>query len=74
MRLNVFAWLRRSVVGPAGLEPATSGLEVLCSVQLSYGPVCALSDALMVEPVGLPETSLGVLPIAQFKDLTVFGL
>ncbi len=28
---------RRQVAPPAGLEPATSSLEVTCSVQLSYG-------------------------------------
>lgn len=25
---------------PAGLEPATHGLEIRCSIQLSYDPVC----------------------------------
>ena len=27
------------VAGPEGLEPPTGGLEVRCSVRLSYGPV-----------------------------------
>jgi hypothetical protein len=26
------------VVGPAGIEPATLGLEIRCSILLSYGP------------------------------------
>ena len=26
------------LVGPAGIEPATPGLEIRCSIQLSYGP------------------------------------
>ncbi len=26
------------MVGPEGLEPPTDGLEIRCSVQLSYGP------------------------------------
>ena len=29
---------RDSVVGPAGIEPATLGLEIRCSIRLSYGP------------------------------------
>ncbi len=26
------------LVGPAGVEPATLGLEIRCSIRLSYGP------------------------------------
>jgi hypothetical protein len=31
-----------SLVGPAGIEPATLGLEIQCSIRLSYGPTRAL--------------------------------
>ena len=27
------------LVGPAGIEPATLGLEIRCSIRLSYGPL-----------------------------------
>src|ERR1700686_5225738 len=27
-----------NLVGPAGIEPATAGLEIRCSIRLSYGP------------------------------------
>src|SRR3989442_7118386 len=30
------------MVGPAGLEPATLGLEIRCSIRLSYGPALNL--------------------------------
>ena len=29
---------RDMLVGPAGIEPATLGLEIRCSIRLSYGP------------------------------------
>src|ERR1700730_12817494 len=29
------------LVGPAGVEPATLGLEIRCSIRLSYGPKVA---------------------------------
>jgi hypothetical protein len=32
------------VVGPAGLEPATLGLEIRCSIRLSYGPSTTYED------------------------------
>jgi hypothetical protein len=33
-----------SLVGPAGIEPATLGLEIRCSIRLSYGPVVDVGD------------------------------
>ena len=32
------ATLVDKLVGPAGIEPATAGLEIRCSIRLSYGP------------------------------------
>ena len=29
---------RNNLVGAAGIEPATLGLEIRCSIRLSYGP------------------------------------
>jgi hypothetical protein len=31
--------LRQDLVGAAGIEPATVGLEIRCSIRLSYAPV-----------------------------------
>ena len=31
-------WPAISLIGPVGLEPTTYGLEIRCSVQLSYEP------------------------------------
>jgi hypothetical protein len=32
------------LVGAAGFEPATAGLEIRCSIRLSYAPSSGLSD------------------------------
>jgi hypothetical protein len=37
------------VVGAAGIEPATTGLENRCSVQLSYAPSSKIYHKLPVE-------------------------
>src|SRR5215469_13896249 len=35
---KIFEIYGLGVVGPAGIEPATLGLEIRCSIRLSYGP------------------------------------
>jgi hypothetical protein len=35
------------MVGPAGIEPATLGLEIRCSIRLSYGPSRAANRAIL---------------------------
>ncbi len=37
------------LVGAAGLEPATAGLEIRCSIQLSYAPLSKIYHKLRVE-------------------------
>ena len=46
------------VVGPAGFEPATQGLEIPCSIQLSYGPYGRQGTFRLIGAAGLePATS-----------------
>ena len=37
------------MVGAAGIEPATTGLENRCSIQLSYAPLSKIYHKLSVE-------------------------
>ena len=37
------------VVGAAGLEPATTGLEGRCSIQMSYAPASVYTDSKIIE-------------------------
>lgn len=37
------------MVGAAGIEPATTGLENRCSIQLSYAPLSKIYHKLRVE-------------------------
>jgi hypothetical protein len=45
------------MVGEAGLEPTTPGLEGRCSIQLSYSPVFAI-----VSPSGYGKATPGKFP------------
>jgi hypothetical protein len=40
------AW---DMVGAAGIEPATPGLEIRCSIRLSYAPTSKIYHMLRVE-------------------------
>ena len=37
------------MVGAAGIEPATTGLEIRCSIHLSYAPLSKIYHKLQVE-------------------------
>ena len=50
---------------PAGLEPATSGLEVQCSIQLSYGGVERVTG---IEPAS-PAWKAGALPLSYTRGV-----
>jgi hypothetical protein len=49
------------LVGPAGVEPATLGLEIRCSIRLSYGPITA------VETIGYREQTRS--PVRRIASL-----
>src|SRR2546427_6096517 len=59
------------MVGPAGLEPATLGLEIRCSIRLSYGPALNLI-VLCAYPPSNPITSPLILPTWPRGSLRVF--
>jgi hypothetical protein len=44
------------VVGAAGIEPATTGLEIRCSIRLSYAPVLAPVDPNILSWVHLRDS------------------
>ena len=68
---------RICVVGEAGLEPATPGLEGRCSIQLSYSPLRAatnllyrpsdLSQSICTELLAAARTALTSARSAQFN-------
>ncbi len=41
------------LVGPAGIEPATLGLEIRCSILLSYGPKLGFSSVYQLRMLAL---------------------
>src|SRR5947199_10828201 len=69
------------MVGPAGLEPATLGLEIRCSIRLSYRPalnlivLCAhLPSNPITSPLILPTWPRGSLRVFLFITLGLHRL
>src|SRR5439155_24294330 len=69
------------MVGPAGIEPATLGLEIRCSIRLSYGPalnlivLCAhLPSNPITPPLILPTWPRGSLRVFLFITLGLHRL
>src|ERR1700736_3825349 len=58
---------RRQVAPPAGLEPATSSLEVTCSVQLSYGGGDGNGTATTTTVTAIAASRCGVRPRRAFS-------
>ena len=48
-QLTTGNWQLFSMVGAAGIEPATTGLEIRCSIHLSYAPLSKIYHKLAVE-------------------------
>ena len=42
------------IVGAAGIEPATLGLEIRCSIRLSYAPVGNSLNSSILRFIGFP--------------------
>jgi hypothetical protein len=40
-----------NLVGPAGIEPATAGLEIRCSIRLSYGPKLFILQSFILQRI-----------------------
>src|SRR5271165_1710734 len=59
-RTHVGVGFNDRVVGPAGIEPATLGLEIRCSIRLSYGPMGRRRAATIIGEVNAPAGVLGV--------------
>ncbi len=58
-RVNVNHGFERTMARPRGFEPLTYGLEVRCSIQLSYGRSSAVRDAVLVGARGFEPPTLG---------------
>jgi hypothetical protein len=44
------------MVGPAGIEPATLGLEIRCSIRLSYGPTITTESEFSIAKTRSPAS------------------
>src|ERR1700680_804686 len=63
------------MVGAAGIEPATTGLEIRCSIRLSYAPVLAPVDPNILSWVHLrdsPATKPLPHPCAFYRNSARF--
>jgi len=49
------------LVGAAGLEPATTGLEIRCSIQLSYAPTFTINTLQVLPKIRWSDNSCMLL-------------
>ena len=55
------------MVGPAGIEPATLGLEIRCSIRLSYGPSVTQVYSLLTVDSGAVSVPVSAKPSGSFS-------